>query len=309
MATETKTFYPGGHEGFNSGDHKSISNPMNPVGKGTDNNTYAYISAFWTTAYAYWPFDVSIIPDNATIDSVECKAKVSLSDDSLCRGEIQLFSGDIAKGKAASIEGTRPHVYELFKETWTRSELNSVRLKTSIESTKANNRSIRIYGADLTVTYTYQSEKFMLKLGSAWHDIARVFKKVNGIWVEQTELSSVVDDGVRYQNGGEYVSPYKTVTITGTGSVSGNSGSGKCYVEIDGVAYYSATEIPVTPGTTMKCYVYAVQTGIALNGVDVGKTTASYTQEYTHTINENCNVLLEFTPSQAPIARITITTS
>lgn len=57
-------------------------------------------------------------------------------------------------------------------------------------------------GADLTVTYTYQSEKFMLKLGGAWHDAARVFKKVNGIWVEQTELANVIEDGVRYQNGG-----------------------------------------------------------------------------------------------------------
>ena len=205
MATETKTktFYPGEHEGFNSGDGKSISNPMNPVGKGTNNDTYADISAFWTTAYAYWPFDVSIIPDNATIDSVECKAKVSLSNDSLCIGEIQLFSGDIANGKAASIKYTQPRVYKLFRGTWTRSELNSVRLKTSIKSTKANLRSIHIYGANLTVTYTYQSQKFMLKTGGAWADVARVFKKVNGIWVEQESLDGVVDTSKKLVNGGE----------------------------------------------------------------------------------------------------------
>lgn len=207
MATETKTktFYPGEHEDFNVGDGKSISNPMNPVGKGTDNNTYASISAFWTTAYAYWPFDVSIIPDNATIDSVECKAKVSISNNSSCKGKIQLFSGDIAKGIAASIKDTHPNVYKLSIGTWTRSELNSVRLKTSIESTKANNKSIHIYGADLTVTYTYQSQKFMLKTGGAWADVARVFKKVSGIWVEQTELANVVDQTKRLVNGGEYV--------------------------------------------------------------------------------------------------------
>ena len=207
MATETKTktFYPGEHEGFNSGDGKSISDPMNHVGKGTHNDTYADISAFWTTAYAYWRFDVSIIPDNATIDSVECKARVCLSNDSLCNGKIQLFSGDIAKGKAASIKETSPHVYKLSKEPWTRSELNSVRLKTSIQSTKANIRSIHIYGADLTVTYTYQSQKFMLKTGGAWADVARVFKKVSGIWVEQTKLANVVDQTKGLVNGGEYV--------------------------------------------------------------------------------------------------------
>lgn len=201
--TKTKTFYPGEHEGFTSGNDKSISDPMNPVGKGTNNNTYANISAFWTTAYAYWPFDVSIIPDNATIDSVECKAKVSLSNDSLCHGEIQLFSGDIAKGIAASITDTRPRVYKLSIETWTRSELNSVRLKTSIKSTKANRRSILIYGADLTVTYTYQSQKFMLKTGGAWADVARVFKNVSGIWVEQESLEGVVDTSKKLVNGGE----------------------------------------------------------------------------------------------------------
>ena len=307
MATETKTFYPGEHEGFNSGDHKSISDPMNPVGKGTDNNTYAYISAFWTTAYAYWPFDVSIIPDNATIDSVECKAKVSLSNDSLCNGKIQLFSGDIAKGIAASITDTRPHVYKLFKETWTRSELNSVRLKTSIESTKANNRSIRIYGADLTVTYTYQSQKFMLKTGGAWADVARVFKKVSGIWVEQTELSGVVEDGVRYANGGEYVDPVqkRTVTITGTGDNSTSTSAAECYVQINGVKYVSPTTVEVDSGTTMLCYAYAASQTITLNGSNVGSGTP---KQYTHTINDNCNVALSVDISMSSKATITITT-
>ena len=63
------------------------------------------------------------------------------------------------------------------------------------------------YGADLTVTYTYQSEKFMLKLGGSWEGASRVFKKVSGIWVEQTELANVVDQTKRLVNGGEYVPP------------------------------------------------------------------------------------------------------
>ena len=300
MATETKTktFYPGEHEGFNSGDLKSISDPMNPVGKGTDNNTYAYISAFRTTAYAYWPFDVSIIPDNATIDSVECKAKVSLSNGSSCNGEIQLFSGDIAKGKAASIKDTRPNVYKLFKETWTRSELNSVRLKTSIESTKANNRSIRIYGADLTVTYTYKNEKFMLKLGGAYNDVARVFKKVNGIWVEQTDLASVIPDNVRYQNGGEYVSPYKTVTVTGSGEDS--EGYFHSAVSIGGIQYKSATTLQVEPGTVVTINTY--QHAIYLNGVLVAAQTMFPT--YEHTVTSDCSINLV----NSGVESVTITT-
>lgn len=79
-------------------------------------------------------------------------------------------------------------------------------------------RNFQFYGADLTVTYTYQSEKFMLKLGGKYNDIARIFKKVSGIWVEQTELENVIEDGVRYKNGGEHVAPVKKISFTIAGT-------------------------------------------------------------------------------------------
>ena len=317
MATETKTktFYPGEHEDFNSGDNTSISNPMNPVGKGPDNNTCAYISAQWTTAYAYWPFDVSIIPGNATIDSVECEAKVSLSSDSFCNGKIQLFSGDIAKGAAASITGTNPRVYKLSIETWTRSELNSVRLKTSIKSTRSNRRSILIYGADLTVTYTYNSEKFMLKTGGAWADVARVFKKVSGIWVEQTELSSVVEDGVRYVNGGEIISPYKTITVTGSGvAIYLDQTYPIARLEINGEKISSAGSYQVEPGTVVDFYAaplfYEYGTGtITLNGNSVGQSGDQKSVSYQHTVTENITVELSVTGSdESSVGHIDINT-
>lgn len=312
MATETKTktFYPGEHEDFNSGDNTSISNPMNPVGKGTDNNTCAYISAYLTTAYAYWPFDVSIIPDNATIDSVECKAKVSLSHDSLCDGKIQLFSGDIAKGEAASINPrfSNPSVYKLSIETWTRSELNSVRLKTSIKSTKANRRSILIYGADLTVTYTYNSEKFMLKTGGAWADVARVFKKVSGIWVEQTDLANVIEDGVRYQNGGEIESTGPKaipVTITGTGSAK------YCFATINGTEYASAASgIEVMPGDTVRFTVWGEppETYITINGTKVQTGSVLNATSYDWTIPDGVSsISIKLYDDGSTTARITVT--
>ena len=89
--------------------------------------------------------------------------------------------------------------------TWTRDELQSCNLyieATSKSSASGAAREIRFYGADLTVTYTYQSEKFMLKLSGAYNDVARVFKKVNGIWVEQESLDGVVDTSKKLVNGG-----------------------------------------------------------------------------------------------------------
>lgn len=183
--------------------------------------------------------------------------------------------------------------------TWTRSELNSVRLKTSIESTKANNRSIRIYGADLTVTYTYQSQKFMLKTGGAWADVARVFKKVSGIWVEQTDLSSVIPGNVRYQNGGEYVPPVKTVTITGQGWI--NSGNTFLGVVINGVTYTKPATVEVDAGTVIQ--VLSVGE-VYLNG-SVVVEGGEYI--YSHTVNENCTINLEIN-FNTNSAKATITT-
>lgn len=203
--TETKTFYPGSYEGFSG---NTIRNPSNPVGKGSSNTTYADVNAASKgTAYCYWPFDVSAIPENATIDSVSCVAGVMVSSGaSPFTGNIQLYSGSTAKGTASSLSySTSKKIITLSVGTWTRAELNGIRLRTYLKNNGSFAFSLSFYGADLTVQYTYQSEKFMLKLDGSWTDVARVFKKVSGIWVEQTDLANVVDQTKRLVNGGEYV--------------------------------------------------------------------------------------------------------
>ena len=202
MASETKTFYPGQYEGFSGA---SSSNLSNPTGKGSSNSSkYAQItsSSGGSGALCFWPFDVTTIPLNAEINSVSCKARCRISNSP---GEVQLYSGSTPKGSKTEVSGTSTSgvVYTLNTGVWTRAELSSARIRLYIPSSSRGSLSILFYGADLTVTYTYQSEKFMLKLGGAWHDIARVFKKVNGIWVEQESLEGVVDTSKKLVNGGE----------------------------------------------------------------------------------------------------------
>lgn len=173
--------------------------------------------------------------------------------------------------------------------TWTRNELQSCNLyieATSKSGASNAARDIRFYGADLTVTYTHQSEKFMLKLSGAYNDVARTFKKVSGIWVEQTDLANVIEDGVRYQNGGEYVSPYKTVTVTGSGEDS--EGYFHSSVSIGGIRYKSATTLQVEPGTVVTINTY--QHAIYLNGVLVAAQTTFPT--YEHTVTSDCSINL-----------------
>ena len=224
MATGSLTAHPGK---YLEGDYSfaSINNATNPVGKGANNTTYAKITLKTGTSaetWVYWPFDLSAIPSNATIDSVSCSAKADVSvgiGSHITSRTIQLYSGTTGKGSATNLT-TSETAHNLDCGTWTRAELQDCRLRTYARrgaSSTSTNSYLYFYGADLTVTYTYKNEKFMLKLSGDYKDAARTFKKVSGIWVEQTELANVIEDGVRYQNGGEYVPPVKTVTITGQG--------------------------------------------------------------------------------------------
>ena len=150
-------------------------------------------------------------------------------------------------------------------------------------------------GADLTVAYTYQNEKFMLKLGGKYNDVARVFKKVSGIWVEQEELANVIEDGVRYQNGGQYVAPKKTVTIKGTG----NSSNG--YVTINGTKYTSAATVQVEGGTTvgitLDCDMYNLLCKVTLNGTVVHENSTTNAETYHHIVDSDCTITLASTGS------------
>ena len=295
MATETKTFYPGAYKA-DSNDYYGMKNATNPVGKGSANTTYAsFENRPYQSGIVYWPFDTSIIPAEATIDSVASMAKGSCN--SSTKGSMQLYSGTVAKGSATSTK-TSAAVYNLSCGTWTRAELDNIRLLTKITNANSNSSIFYFYGADLTVAYTYQSEKFMLKLSGAYNDVARTFKKVSGIWVEQTDLANVIEDGVRYQNGGEYVSPYKTVTVTGSGEDS--EGYFHSSVSIGGIQYKSATTLQVEPGTvaTIKTYQHAIY----LNGVLVAAQPMFNT--YEHTVTSDCSINLVNSSGES----VTITT-
>lgn len=211
MATGSLTAHPGK---YLEGDYSfaSISNATDPVGKGANNNTYARITLKTgkkAETWVYWPFDLSAIPSNATIDSVSCSAKASVSvtnSSYITSRTIQLYSGTTGKGSATDL--TKVDIaHNLDCGTWTRAELQDCRLRMyairGSSDVTAANRYLYFYGADLTVTYTYQSEKFMLKLSGAYNDVARTFKKVSGIWVEQESLDGVVDTSKKLVNGGE----------------------------------------------------------------------------------------------------------
>ena len=60
-----------------------------------------------------------------------------------------------------------------------------------------------IYGAEIDVTYTVPvvTDKLYFKENGAWTAASKAFKKVNGIWVEQTDLTAVFDANTNYVKG------------------------------------------------------------------------------------------------------------
>ena len=225
--TESKTFYPGAYD-TSDYVYYQMYEATNPVGKGTSNTTRAYwnlATGNLKTSYVYWPFDCSAIPEGSTIDSVVCKAKVQTTASVTSAGKIstatlQLFAGSSAKGSATSF-GQDVTVYTLTPGTWTRDELQTCRLKILCQRGYSNTSQMyaaEFYGADLTVTYTYQSEQFMFKSGGTWNAASKVYKKVSGAWVEVTDLSTAIDTSKILKYGGEIASTANLIgfTIDGT---------------------------------------------------------------------------------------------
>lgn len=88
----------------------------------------------------------------------------------------------------------------------------SISLGTSVSSTLSitcrggNKNSSGSYFRwnNLVVTYNYTaplSEKFYVKQNSTWVEASEVYKKVNGAWVLQTDLSAVIDSTKNYVKG------------------------------------------------------------------------------------------------------------
>lgn len=154
----------------------------------------------------------------------------------------------------------------------------------------------------------------MLKLGGVYNDVSRTFKKVSGIWVEQTDLANVIEENVMFQNGGEYIAPAKpaAVTITGTGNAT------YCYATINGTKYNSATSnIEVMPGDVITFGVNGRSSTyygrITIDGTQALNVTNNTTQTYNWTVPDGVrtiSIAMEYNSSTYQrYGRITVTTS
>lgn len=211
MATNTITVYPASYDQSNySYASVNSSHPLsNPIGKGSDNDTYSewnMKTGSNAESHVFYKFDLSQIPSNATIDSVSCSAKGYISSTSsfyINSRTMQMYYGtSTAKGSSVDLT-TSASAQDISCGTWTREELNDCRIRIYSKRSRfsaSTSRTARFYGATLTVTYTVPDDGpiLYLKEDGIWNAYSTVYKKANGIWVQQSDLESVLNSTAKY---------------------------------------------------------------------------------------------------------------
>ena len=154
-------------------------------------------------------FDVSKIPTDAKINSISCtiKARISNSYSSIMRGVAQLYCG--TAGLSDEIELGMSEVAQSFSYAgwWDRESLDElILLITCTRGSLYTNSSqtLRFFGADLTVDYTGGGSSgpvLSTKVNGSWVNVSKVYKKVSGIWVEQSDIANLFSTNTNYVKG------------------------------------------------------------------------------------------------------------
>lgn len=154
-------------------------------------------------------FDVSKIPSGAKINSISCTIKARLSNayPPIFSGVAQLYCG--TAGLSDEIELGLSEVAQTFKDTglWDRESLDELILLITCKRGSLyvnNSMTLRFFGADLTVDYTGGGSSgpvLSTKVNGSWVNVSNVYKKVSGIWVEQSDIANLFSTDTNYVKG------------------------------------------------------------------------------------------------------------
>lgn len=181
---------------YTSRNMNSSSHASDCIGVSADDGSSTqnmYSSGSSTTGVVEYSFDLSGIPANATIESVECRVKSHEENASRSTMTLQLYSGSTAKGSQTTVSGTSNTIYTLNTGTWTRSELNNLVLHS-----KYGYYGGLIAGATLTITYSLSSPVFEVSLSGGANGWSikgdGIYNKQSGSWVtvSSVDLESVI---------------------------------------------------------------------------------------------------------------------
>lgn len=172
---------------------------------------------------------LSDIPNNATINSVTCYIKYYISNTTYATAfSAQLYANTTAKGNARTDRPTSATRYQITAGTWTRSELNNIRLYlTATHNTSNNNAYVYLYGLDVTVNYSLSGTEYEITSSLATEEIDNIspvgltYVFEGGNYELTIEGSSI--DEIKVEDNGtdvtssliQHISPSSSFTFTG----------------------------------------------------------------------------------------------
>lgn len=178
---------------------------------GQDKNSTVYAQWYMldggaVTTEVQYGFDVSAIPDNAIIKGITIYAKCQAQD------ERTFYAGNtvvrLKDGTQTIVKtdnrafGKTAKIVSLSDTSFTREQLNNIRI--SIDASRGylgTNTSfwVRFYGADLVVEYDVPAKSALyVRQNGQYVAASQVFKKTNGVWVKQEDLTNVFDKDTGY---------------------------------------------------------------------------------------------------------------
>lgn len=194
-----------------------------PSSSGSGSNMYASSSS---TGYAAYSFDFSSIPSNATIESIEVRCyghRESSTISSTYVSQCVLYQGSTAISDEVDFPSTSDSIITVTPTTPpTRAQLDDVVVRHYVGYYGGLVRGITfeiVYSTGTGIdhyTYTFtttgdatiavtignaKTDTIYVKVNGAWVAMSRAFKKVSGVWVEQTDLTTVFDPDTNYVKG------------------------------------------------------------------------------------------------------------
>ena len=196
-----------------SSTYLTMTNPDNlytPV----SSTTYATLTnTDASTSYYYCyirGFNISDIPSNAVVSSFTVKLRgrgsgVYNSAMYLCHGTTTIANATATQIPNSSSAATRTFANGAL--TW--SDIvgygSTFGIRINCRRNAKNTQSYYyLYGAEIDVTYEEPApptETLFFKDGPSWIAASKAYKKVNGVWVEQSDLTTVFDGSATYVKG------------------------------------------------------------------------------------------------------------
>ena len=246
---------PNGYDSTNStGFSPSTTYPISNAYSNSSSSTYARLTLSTnTTATIYLTFSVPNIPSGATITGVSAYYKARVSSTSrVTNRSVQFCAGTTTKGtQSTNITTSTTNVQTVDGgSSWTLSELSNLTMKfTGTGSSSTQSKYIDIYGATVTVDYTYEAAAYSLTATSG----------VSGVTVSVSEseilpgnpgtvyIDGDITDCILTDNGTDVTSQIQqqsggTVTSYPASYTTSGNISGTCYQSAVGQSASTGTE-------------------------------------------------------------------